>query len=52
MIFNDEYFMKIAYWEAEKALEKDEIPVGAVVVLNNMVIGRGYNLTQTLQDVT
>jgi len=44
--------MKMAYREAEKALEKDEIPVGAVVVLNNMVIGRGYNLTQTLQDVT
>lgn len=52
MNFSDEYFMKMAYREAEKALEKDEIPVGAVVVLNNMVIGRGYNLTQTLQDVT
>ena len=44
--------MKMAYREAEKALEKDEIPVGAVVVLNQMVIGRGHNLTQTLQDVT
>ena len=52
MNFSDEYFMKMAFREAEKALEKDEIPVGAVVVLNNMVIGRGYNLTQTLQDVT
>ena len=44
--------MKMAYREAEKALEKDEIPVGAVVVMNQMVIGRGHNLTQTLQDVT
>lgn len=44
--------MKMAFREAEIALEKDEIPVGAVVVLNNMVIGRGHNLTQTLQDVT
>lgn len=52
MIFNDTYFMKMAFREAEVALEKDEIPVGAVVVLNNMVIGRGHNLTQTLQDVT
>ncbi len=52
MIFNDTYFMKMAFREAEIALEKDEIPVGAVVVLNNMVIGRGHNLTQTLQDVT
>lgn len=52
MNFSDEYFMKMAYREAEKALDKDEIPVGAVVVMNQMVIGRGYNLTQTLQDVT
>lgn len=52
MNFSEEYFMKMAYREAEKALEKDEIPVGAVVVLNQMVIGRGHNLTQTLQDVT
>jgi len=52
MIFNEEYFMKMAFREAEKAFAKDEIPVGAVVVLNNIVIGRGHNLTQTLQDVT
>lgn len=52
MNFSEEYFMKMAYREAEKAMEKDEIPVGAVVVLNQMVIGRGHNLTQTLQDVT
>ncbi len=52
MNFSEEYFMKMAYREAEKAMEKDEIPVGAIVVLNQMVIGRGHNLTQTLQDVT
>ena len=52
MNFSEEYFMKMAYREAEKAMEKDEIPVGAVVVLNQIVIGRGHNLTQTLQDVT
>jgi len=52
MNVSEEYFMKMAYREAEKAMEKDEIPVGAVVVLNQMVIGRGHNLTQTLQDVT
>lgn len=52
MIFTDEYFMKQAYLEAEKAYEAGEIPVGAVVVLNDKIIGRGHNLTQRLQDVT
>jgi len=52
MIFTDEYFMKIAFLEAQKALERDEVPVGAVVVLNNTIIAKGYNLTQTLNDVT
>lgn len=50
--FDDEYFMRKALQEAEIAFEKDEIPVGAVVVLNNQVIGRGHNLTETLNDVT
>lgn len=52
MIFTDEYFMKIAFLEAQKALEKDEVPVGAVIVLNNTIIAKGHNLTQTLNDVT
>lgn len=52
MIFTDEYFMKIAFLEAQKALERDEVPVGAVVVLNNTIIAKGHNLTQTLNDVT
>lgn len=52
MNFTDEYFMKMAFLEAQKALEKDEVPVGAVVVLNNAIIAKGHNLTQTLNDVT
>lgn len=52
MFFSDEYFMKIAYQEALQAYELDEVPVGAVVVLNDQIIGKGHNLTQTLTDVT
>lgn len=51
-MFTDEYFMKEALKEAEKALEADEIPVGAVIVSGNRIIGRGYNLTVTLNDPT
>jgi tRNA(adenine34) deaminase len=50
--FTDEYFMKKALQEAEMAFEKDEIPVGAVIVIDNKVIARGYNLTEMLNDVT
>jgi tRNA(adenine34) deaminase len=52
MTFTDEYFMQIALAEAEDAFEEGEIPVGAVVVLNNKVIAKAHNLTQTLNDVT
>ena len=48
----DEKFMREAIAEARKALAKDEIPIGAVVVSNGIVIGRGHNLTETLHDVT
>ena len=51
-IFTDAYFMKKALAEAEAALEKGEVPVGAVVVHNNVVIARSHNLTEMLQDVT
>jgi tRNA(adenine34) deaminase len=51
-IFTDEYFMKKALQEAEMAFEKDEIPVGAVVVIENKVIARSHNLTELLHDVT
>lgn len=49
---SDEYYMKLALNEALDAYEADEVPVGAVVVLNDRVIVRGHNLTETLKDVT
>ena len=51
-IFTDEYFMKKALQEAEMAFEQGEIPVGAVIVINNTVIARSHNLTEMLNDVT
>lgn len=48
----DEKFMRLALLEAQKALEKDEIPIGCVIVSQNQIIGRGHNLTETLADVT
>lgn len=48
----DEFFMAEALKEAHKAMEHDEVPVGAVIVSNGQVIARGYNLTETLTDVT
>ena len=50
--FDDNYFMKEAIKEAEKALVKDEIPVGAVVVCENQIIARAHNYTESLNDVT
>lgn len=50
--YSDEYFMREALKEAEKALMRNEIPVGAVIVFNNRVIGRAHNLTEALNDVT
>ena len=49
---DDERFMKEALNEARKALEDDEIPIGAVVVSDGRIIGRGHNLTECLHDVT
>lgn len=49
---DDIKFMQQALLEARKALEHDEIPIGAVVVANGTIIGRGHNLTETLHDVT
>lgn len=50
--FNDEYFMQKAIAEAEIALEKGEVPIGAIVVSQNQIIGKGHNLTESLHDVT
>ncbi len=47
-----ESWMEQAYREAEKAFEKDEVPIGAVVVADGMVVGRGFNMVETLQDPT
>ena len=51
-LFDDTYFMKKALTEAEMAFEKGEVPVGAVVVVDNQIIARAYNLTELLNDVT
>jgi tRNA(adenine34) deaminase len=50
--FDDTYFMKKALQEAEDAFEKGEIPVGAVIVINDRIIARSHNLTELLHDVT
>lgn len=50
--YDDSYFMKRALLEAETAFEKGEIPIGAVIVVNNQIIARAHNLTETLNDVT
>ena len=51
-IFTDEYFMKKALQEAEIAFEKGEVPVGALVVIDDKIIARTHNLTELLTDVT
>lgn len=48
----DEKFMRLALNEARKALDAREVPIGAVVVANGAVVGRGHNLVETLQDPT
>lgn len=50
--FDHQYFMRKAFQEAELAFEKNEVPVGAVIVINNKIIARAHNLTETLNDVT
>jgi tRNA(adenine34) deaminase len=49
---DDEFFMKEALKEAHKAMDRDEVPVGAVVVCNQKVIARAHNLTESLNDTT
>jgi tRNA(adenine34) deaminase len=50
--FDDEYFMKRAFAEAEQAFAEGEIPIGAVIVCQNKIIARAHNQTETLTDVT
>ncbi len=51
-MFTDEYFMRMAFQEAQLALEKDEVPIGCVIVSNDRIIAKSHNLTETLNDVT
>jgi tRNA(adenine34) deaminase len=49
---DDEYFMRQALVQAQQAFDEDEVPVGAVVVMNNRIISRGYNQVEKLNDPT
>lgn len=51
-VFSDDHYMGEAIKEAKKAMEIDEVPVGAVIVCNNQIIARSHNLTESLKDVT
>ncbi len=48
----DEYFMMLALKEARRALAEEEIPIGAIVVVKDRIIARGYNMTEKLNDPT
>lgn len=50
--FDDSYYMKKALQEAEMAFEKGEVPIGAVIVINDRIIARAHNLTEQLNDIT
>ena len=52
MELDDNYFMRLALAEARKAALADEVPVGAIVVVNQRIIARAHNLTEQLNDVT
>ena len=52
LLFDDNYFMKQALIEAQKAFEVNEVPVGAVITIENKIIARAHNLTERLNDVT
>ena len=52
LLYDDNYFMKQALIEAQKAFEADEVPVGAVIAVDNKIIARAHNLTERLNDVT
>ena len=51
-IYGDEYFMKLAIQEAQKAAELGEVPVGAVIVSGDQLLARCHNSTEMLNDVT
>jgi tRNA(adenine34) deaminase len=49
---NDEYYMKMALREAQKAYESEEVPVGAIIVQHDRILARGYNQVEKLSDPT
>ncbi len=49
---DDSFFMKRALMEAQKAFEAGEVPIGAIITCKGQIVGRGHNLTETLNDVT
>lgn len=49
---DDEFFMRAAISEAHRALDKNEVPIGAVVIVGGRIVGRGHNLVETLGDST
>ena len=51
-ILNDEYFMRVALNEAQQAFDMDEVPIGAVLVMNNKIIARAHNQVELLNDST
>ena len=48
----DEKYMRLALEEAKLALDRDEVPIGAIIVAGGRIVGRGHNLVETLTDVT
>lgn len=51
-LYTEDFFMREALKEAQKAFDADEVPVGAIIVANNKIIARAHNLTECLKDVT
>ena len=51
-LYSDEFFMREALKEAQRAFQLEEVPVGAVIVAENRIIARAHNLTEQLHDVT
>jgi tRNA(adenine34) deaminase len=51
-MLDDDYYMRVALRQAERAFEEDEVPIGAVVACEGQIIGKGYNQTERLQDPT
>lgn len=50
--FNDDFFMQQALKQAQIAFDEDEVPIGAVIVINNKVVAKGYNQVEKLNDAT